>query len=83
PQDGLRNCRCEQCAGKSASELVWGFIDRVARDLYTTHPDRLITGGAYASYQRPPASIERFSPNVTVFISNVGRPVLDDDERWA
>ncbi len=83
PQDGYRGCQCELCEGQSASELVWGFIDRVAREVHTTHPDRLITGGAYAQYRNPPKNIDEFSPNVAVFISNVGRPVLDNDERWA
>lgn len=82
PQDGYRGCECELCEGQSASELVWGFIDRVARELHETHPDRLVTGGAYAQYRMPPDSIDTFSPNVAVFISNVGRPTLDDPEQW-
>jgi len=82
PQDGLHSCGCELCAGKSDSELVWGFIDRVARELYQTHPDRLITGGAYASFAQPPASIDKFSPNVAVYISNRGRRMFDVPERW-
>lgn len=82
PQDGLRHCQCELCKGKSSSDLVWGFIDDVAREVYETHPDRLITGGAYTSYRTPPESIEQFSPNVAVFICNVGRPRFDDDEAW-
>src|SRR5690606_4785451 len=64
PQDGLHSCGCELCAGKSDSEAVWEFIDRVAREVYETHPDRLITGGAYSSYAQPPDSIAQFSPNV-------------------
>ncbi len=83
PQDGLRRCECELCEGKSNSELVWGFIDRVAREVYETHPDHLITGGAYAQYRKPPENVDQFSPNVAVFICNVGRPRFDDDEAWA
>ncbi len=83
PQDGYRGCQCELCEGQSPSDLVWGFIDRVARDLYTTHPDRLVTGGAYSQYRTPPDTIDRFSPNVAVFISNVGRPTFNDPEQWA
>lgn len=82
PTDGYKACQCDQCKGKSASELVWGFVDRVARELYETHPDRLVTCGAYAQYGNPPQSIDQFSPNVMVFISNVGRPVLDDPQQW-
>lgn len=82
PQDGLHSCSCELCAGKSDSELVWGFIDRVAKELYKTHPDRLITGGAYASFAEPPASIKQFSPNVAVYIANRGRSRFDVPTRW-
>ncbi len=49
PVDGLRLCECEGCRGKSASELVWGFADRVAREVYMTHPNKRITCGAYTS----------------------------------
>ena len=82
PTDGYKACQCRRCAGKSPSELVWRFVDRVARRVQRTHPDRLVTCGAYAQYRNPPRWIERFSPNVAVFISNVGRPTLDHPERW-
>jgi len=82
PQDGYRQCQCDRCAGKSASELVWGFVDRAARELYKSHPDRLVTCGAYAQYREPPETIETFSPNVAVFICNVRRQLFDQPERW-
>lgn len=44
PQDGLRQCQCEQCRGLSPSDYVFGFLDRVAREVYQTHPDRIILG---------------------------------------
>ncbi|MCA1810019.1 MAG: DUF4838 domain-containing protein [Lentisphaerae bacterium] len=82
PEDGYRHCQCELCAGKTPSELVWGFVDSVARELYKTHPDRLVLCGAYAAYREPPETIEKFSPNVVVRISWT-RPGLDDDTNWA
>ncbi|MCA1810062.1 MAG: DUF4838 domain-containing protein [Lentisphaerae bacterium] len=45
PEDGLRMCECDQCAGLSPAEAVFGFVDRVAREVYKTHPDRMITCG--------------------------------------
>lgn len=54
----------------------------MARELYKTHPDRLITGGAYSGYVRPPESIERFSPNVAVILANRNRPGLVDPAVW-
>ncbi len=82
PTDGFKQCECEGCQGKTPSELVWAFVDRVARDLYKTHPDRLITCGAYTPYSDPPDSITTFSPNVGVFISNCGRPLMTDPHFW-
>ena len=83
PVDGLRLCQCEKCTGKSASELVWGFADRVARQVYRTHPGKRVTCGAYTSYVEPPDSIQQFSPNLAVWISNCGRPMMLDPEHWA
>jgi len=81
PQDGFRQCQCEKCWGMSPSDSVWGFVDRVAREVYKTHPDKKITCGAYGSYRTPPKSIEKFSPNVVVFIA-AHRPGLDRLETW-
>lgn len=82
PMDGFQHCQCDECAPQTSSDLVWGFVDRVARELYKTHPDRLISCGAYTPYVAPPASIDQFTPNVVVFISNRGRPLMDDPIRW-
>ena len=82
PADGFKTCQCELCAGKDRADLVWSFVDRVSRELYKTHPDRLVTCGAYTPYQAPPASIEKFSPNVAVFLANWGRSMLMDEDTW-
>ncbi len=83
PTDGLRLSQDEASAGKSASELVWGFADRVAREVYKTHPDKLVGCGAYTSYVDPPDSISKFSPNLLVQIANCARPLMEDPEHWA
>ncbi|MDZ4852301.1 MAG: DUF4838 domain-containing protein [Pirellulaceae bacterium] len=82
PVDGLQLCQCENCSGKSASELVWGFADRVAREVYKKYPDNRITCGAYTSYIEAPDTIEKFSPNLAVWIANAGRPMMEDAEHW-
>lgn len=82
PVDGFRHCQCEDCRELSSSDLVWGFVDRVARELYKTHPDRLISCGAYTPYIHPPTNVEKFTPNVVVLIANAGRPLMDDPARW-
>ena len=48
------------------SNYVWGFIDRVAREVAKTHPQRLIGTIAYEAYTLPPTNIEKMSPNVAV-----------------
>jgi len=83
PGDGLKICQCEKCKGKTASDLVWGFTDKVAREVYKTHPDKFVLGGAYTSYAEPPSSIEKFSPNFIISISNSGRARMNDPEHWA
>lgn len=82
PADGFRMCECELCEGKTPSEAVWGFVDRVARELYETHPDRMVLCGAYTSYVEPPPNMEEFTPNVLVFIANRGRALIDHPEHW-
>jgi hypothetical protein len=83
PTDGFKQCQCELCRDiDSVPDYVWGFVDRVAREVYKTHPDRKVSCGAYASYVAPPPSIDKFSPNVVVYIANRGRPGFGDPERW-
>lgn len=82
PQDAYHACGCEMCKDESPSNLVFGFVNRVATELYKTHPDKLITCGAYTAYMAPPTNIDKFSPNVAVFLSNRGRPTFDNEERW-
>ncbi len=81
PEDGFRMCEDEGCAGLTPSEAVFGFIDRVARELYKTHPDRLVTCGAYAAYRLPPDNVDKFPPNVVIFTA-YQRPGLDQQETW-
>lgn len=82
PGDGLRPCKCEKCEGQTPSEIVWGFVDRVSRELYKSHPDKLVLCGAYTPYREPPDSIEQFSPNVVVDMANRGRPKFTVESEW-
>lgn len=83
PGDGLSHCGCDLCKEKSTPDLVWGFTERVGRELYKTHPDKLITGGAYTSYSDTSDKVEKFTPNVAIKVSNSGRPQMNDPEHWA
>jgi len=83
PTDGLRGCGCDECKGKSPSDLVWGYVDKVAREVYKTHPDRFVSCGAYTTYRDVPDSIKKFSPNVVVQISNCVRAAMEDPKHWS
>lgn len=86
PQDGFLFCADDLCAGLDApergregmhSDYVWGFVDRVAREVYKTHPDKLINCLAYGTYFLPPENIDKLSPNVVVGFIH-GRRNFDD-----
>jgi hypothetical protein len=80
PNDGFYGgnmCRCDLCkdrrtpnrgASGDLSDYVWDFVNRVAQELYKTHPERKIICGAYGAYTLPPEKIAKFSPNVMVGI---------------
>ncbi|MFA7158051.1 MAG: DUF4838 domain-containing protein [Kiritimatiellia bacterium] len=78
PQDAyISLCQCDLCKGKDTpvrgwdgvmSDYVWDFVNRVAIEVYKTHPDRKIVNGVYGSYVLPPEKIDKFSPNVMVVV---------------
>lgn len=76
PADGYtRLCECSLCEGKADtgkprqgvfSNYVWNYVNEVAKQTYTSHPDHLVTGIAYGMYLLPPDAIEILSPNIAV-----------------
>ena len=78
PNDGyVTHCQCDLCKGKDTpdrgnegkmSDYVWDFVNRVATELYKTHPDRKVVNVAYGPYRMPPEKITQFSPNVAAGI---------------
>jgi hypothetical protein len=85
PPDGYTAvCQCSLCAGKEtpergsrglASDHVWDFVNRVAKEVGKTHPDRKIINCAYGCYSLPPLLLEKLEPNVVVSIVGARRPV--------
>ncbi len=65
----------------SMSDHVWGYLDRVARELYRSHPDRLVSALAYSAYTLPPLKIETLSPNLAL-IEVRHRQEFWDEELW-
>lgn len=87
PPDGYTAiCQCGLCEGKDTpdrgyrgalSDYVWGFVNRVAKEVRKTHPDRKISNCAYGTYTQPPKKIAKLEPNVQVIIVGGRRPTSD------
>jgi hypothetical protein len=78
PPDGYTAiCQCKLCEGKDSperdkrgllSDYVWDFVNRVAKEVGKTHPDKKILNCAYGVYSLPPLKIAKLEPNVVVSI---------------
>jgi len=98
PADGGRFCRCDACrklhcdetatgtgqwlSGRD-SEYVWGFINRVARELRKTHPTKTIGALAYEDYAAVPTS--DIEPNIVpMFTLNIrlAHDPLQEAHEW-
>ncbi len=90
PPDGYTAvCQCPLCEGKAtpgrdsrglASDYVWGFVNRVAKEVAKTHPDKKIINCAYGIYSLPPLLLEKLESNVVVSIVGARRPVNNRPE---
>lgn len=79
PMDNMSWCKCDACqAALDASEMgnpqfsngiasdyVFGFVNRVAAEVYKTHPDKWIGALAYSDYAYYPTRVE-LMPNIVV-----------------
>jgi len=55
--------------GGKFSNYVWNFVNNVAKEVYKTHPDKIIGCCAYEGYSVPPTNIKKLSPNVAVMMT--------------
>ena len=93
PPDGYTAiCQCPDCTGKDdparadrghLSDYVWDFVNRVAKEVGKTHPDKRILNCAYGAYTSPPLKIAKLEPNVQVCIVGGRRPTADKPEQQA
>ncbi len=79
PQDNVSWCRCARCQAElnpaeannlqfnngKASDYVFRFVNRVAREVRKTHPDKWIGALAYSDYAYYPTK-EKVEPNVVM-----------------
>lgn len=61
------------------SDLVWNFVNEVAKQVKDDYPDRYIGSLAYAYQFLPPQRIERLEDNVVVMICKTRRNHWDRD----
>ncbi|MFK5922461.1 MAG: DUF4838 domain-containing protein [Verrucomicrobiota bacterium] len=90
PPDGYSAiCQCKLCEGKEspqlgsrgkASNYVWDFVNRVAKEVGKTHPNKRISNCAYGIYTNPPDNIKKLEPNVQVIIVGGRRPTAESRE---
>ncbi len=82
PMDSADWCPCPGCqallreqptrgtaatSNDIASDYIFGFINRVAREVGKTHPDKWLTALAYSQYVYPPTR-EPLEPNVSIML---------------
>lgn len=80
PMDNSLYCKCPECRkltkpeadrgkGKFSndqfSEYVFNFVNKVAREIKKSHPDKFIAAAAYSKYAFPPER-ERLESNVSI-----------------
>ncbi|MFN0075215.1 MAG: DUF4838 domain-containing protein [Prosthecobacter sp.] len=93
PPDGYTAiCQCEKCQGKDsperdqgglASDYVWGFVNRVAKEVSKTHRHGKVLNCAYGIYSLPPLKIDKLEPNVVVSIVGARVPRNNKPEQQA
>jgi len=83
PDAYIAICQCDLCEGKDVPEMgsrgklsnhVWDFVNRVAKEVAKTHPDKTIVCCAYGANTNPPTNIDQLEPNVQVIIVGGRRP---------
>ena len=87
PDGYASTCQCELCKNKGTpergtygcvSDYVWDYVNRVAKELYKTHPDKKISCMAYGAYSLPPTKIDQLSPNIVVGLGQTRSDQLND-----
>lgn len=106
PMDNSSYCKCPTCqplireeadrgngffSNDRVSDYVFGFVNKVAREIRKSHPDKYIAALAYSKYAYPPSQ-EPAEPNVSVQCCLHARLIYSPEtqandwqilERWA
>ena len=88
---GLFHCRCEKCMSQvntkatergTFSNLVWGYVNRVAAEVAKKAPGKFITCCAYGSYHKRPDFPLMPNVAVTLCFGPVPRGSLSYKKAW-
>ena len=71
-----RAIKAEQFSNDSASEYIFSFVNSVAKEIMTSHPEKHLAALAYADYAYPPVTL-KLQPNVSVQMCLHARNVHD------
>jgi len=99
PMDNRLWCKCDACqallkpeaergkgqfSNDQASDYIFTFVNRVAREVRKSHPDKFLSAAAYANYAYPPQR-EPLEPNVSIQFClhsrMVYKPAVQDNDR--
>lgn len=69
--------------GGGMSDLVWGYLNRVATELYRSHPDRFVCGLSYSAYRLPPEKIDKMSRNLALIECRQRQSFWNEETRAA
>jgi hypothetical protein len=93
PPDGYTSiCQCKLCEGKDSperdssgllSDHIWDFVNRVAKEVGKTHPNKKVANCSYGSYALPPLKIAKLEPNVLVGLVGGRSPRYNKPEQQA
>lgn len=86
PMDSIMWCLCPQCLPKldptrHGSDLVWGFVAKVAAELAKTHPGKFVSCAAYMQHGAVPEGVA-IPANVKVEVCSYGVD-MDMKRAWA
>jgi hypothetical protein len=94
PMDNNQWCKCPRCQAEldpgndyfsngRASNYIWGFVNRVAREVRKTHPDKQISALAYYEYAYRPTRV-KLEPNIAVqlclHVKNWWSPGMEEND---
>ena len=88
---GLFHCRCDKCMAQvnpkatergAFSNLVWGYVNRVAAEVAKKAPGKIITCCSYGSYHRKPDFPLQSNVAVTLCFGPVPRGTLSYKKAW-